>query len=306
METLVGRTAFVTGGASGIGLGIAKALAQNGVAVTITGTKPDRLDAAAAEIALQGARVRTACFDVTDRDAFEAAADDAEAEFGTVDILCNNAGRGFLGSIVESTPSQWEWLLASNVMGIVNGLHTFVPRMRRRDGEKHIMATSSAGGLFAASVGGIYTTTKMAVVGMMEALRAEVAADSIGVSVFCPHFVRTNIREHALHAPGFVGEPTAEAEAEGEPAIGMDPLEAGAYVVDGIRHNRLYILSHPEIAGVLEERHNGIMAALSTATPEASRVEAEAPTLSFDVYLEAARGGASAPDPSVSSSRVTG
>jgi NADP-dependent 3-hydroxy acid dehydrogenase YdfG len=306
METLAGRTAFVTGGASGIGLGIAKALAQNGVAVTITGTKPDRLDAAAAEIALQGARVRTACFDITDRDAFEAAADDAEAEFGTVDILCNNAGRGFLGSIVESTPAQWEWLLASNVMGIVNGLHTFVPRMRRRDGEKHIMATSSAGGLFAASVGGIYTTTKMAVVGMMEALRAEVAADSIGVSVFCPHFVRTNIREHALHARGFGVDPTAEAEAEGEPAIGMDPLEAGAYVVDGIRHNRLYILSHPEIAGVLEERHNGIMAALSTATPEASRVEAEAPTLSFDVYLEAARGGASAPDPSVSSSRVTG
>src|SRR5204863_333199 len=83
------------------------------VAVTITGTKPDRLDAAAAEIALRGARVRTACFDITDRDAFEAAADDAEAEFGKVDILCNNAGRGFLGSIVESSPAQWEWLLAS-------------------------------------------------------------------------------------------------------------------------------------------------------------------------------------------------
>src|SRR3954470_15311875 len=171
METLVGRTAFVTGGASGIGLGIAKALAQNGVAVTITGTKPERLDAAAAEIALQGARVRTACFDITDRDAFGAAADDAEAEFGEVDILCNNAGRGFLGSIVESTPSQWEWLLASNVMGIVNGLHTFVPRMRRRDGEKHIVATSSAGGLFATSIGGgMYVATKMAVVGMMESL----------------------------------------------------------------------------------------------------------------------------------------
>ena len=130
METLVGRTAFVTGGASGIGLGIARRLAQNGVAVTITGTKPERLEAAAAEIALQGARVRTACFDITDRDAFEAAADDAEAEFGKVDILCNNAGRGFPGSVVESTPSQWEWLLANNVMGIVNGLHTFVPRMR--------------------------------------------------------------------------------------------------------------------------------------------------------------------------------
>ena len=174
-------------GASGIGLGIAKALAQNGVALTITGdeTRATR-GGRCRDLQLQGARVRTACFDITDRDAFEAAADAAEEEFGPVDILCNNAGRGFLGSIVDSTPAQWEWLLASNVMGIVNGLHTFVPRMRGREGEKHIMATSSAGGLFAAPIAGIYVATKMAVVGMMEALRSEVAADSIGVSVFCP------------------------------------------------------------------------------------------------------------------------
>jgi len=295
MRDLTGKVAFITGGSSGIGLGIAKALTPHGVAMTITGTNAQRLSDAAAELEALGAPVRTACFDVTDRAAFERAADTAEEEFGPVDILCNNAGRGFLGSIVESTPEQWRWMWDGNVMGVINGIQVFVPRMRARAREAHIMATASAAGLVSAANGGIYTATKMAVVGIMESLRSEVAGDLIGVSVFCPHLVRTNIHEHTVRALGPEGQAIADA-IRGFTAVGMAPEEAGRYVVDGIRNNRLYVLSHQEIGGVLDERHAALRAALTAALPDVDRVAAEAGTLSYAAYLEAASSGRSAPD----------
>jgi NAD(P)-dependent dehydrogenase (short-subunit alcohol dehydrogenase family) len=282
---LEGKTAFVTGGSSGIGFGIAAALAEQGARIAITGTRRDRLEAAADQLRAGGAQIHTLQFDITDREAFSQAADEAEAILGPVDILCNNAGRGLLLPIKEATYSDWDWLLSVNIGGVVNGVQTFLPRLRARGAGGHIMATASAGGLFGSARSGLYTTTKMAVVGMMECLRGEVAEENIGVSVFCPHLVRSRIREHAALRPG--ADRSAAQPLRYDPDVGMDPLEAGRRAVEGIRYNDLYILSHPEIEGIVRERFDSILAALPDEEPDPKRVAAEGPSLSYSVYTEA-------------------
>ncbi len=282
---LEGKTAFITGGSSGIGFGIAVALAEQGARIAITGTRRDRLEAAGDRLRASGAHVHTLQFDVRDRAAFVQAADETESILGPVDVLCNNAGRGLLLPIKEATYSDWDWLLGVNIGGVVNGVQTFLPRLRARGAGGHIMTTASMGGLVGSARSGLYATTKMAVVGMMECLRGELADENIGVSVFCPHLVRSRIREHAALRPCPV--PSDAPPLQYDPDVGMDPVEAGRRVVEGIRHNDLYILSHPEIEGIIRERFGSILASLPAEEPDPKRVAAERPSLSYSVYTEA-------------------
>lgn len=280
---LRGRTALVTGGSSGIGLGIAHALAARGVKIVLTARRSERLQQAASGLRAQGAEVETLCFDATDPDAWNEAARDC----GAVDILCLNAGQGYLGSISESTPEEWRWMIDGNIMSVAYGLQAFLPPMRATGKGGHIVATSSVSGLFAGATGGMYKATKMAVVGMMECLRGELATEDIGVSVYCPHLVRTNIHEHLLTVPWQPDERQAAAIEE-RVSAGMDPREAGEYVVRGIIDNRLFIFSHPEIEPILRQRYEAMQAALPRVSPDPARVAAEAPTLDYWVYTEAA------------------
>lgn len=298
MKDFAGKVAFITGGASGMGLGMAQIFGQAGMAVAIADLNQDRL--LSAEALLKGLGINTlrVQLDVTDRDAYARAADAVEATLGAVHVLCNNAGIGFLGPLKDATYSDWDWVLGANLGGVVNGLQTFLPRIRAHGQGGHIISTASVAGLFAGANAAIYTGAKMAVVGIMECLRSELEEEGIGVSVLCPHLVRTNIYEHADLRPhgiaeeGRLGIPGSEARAAVKAMVdvGMDPLEVGRRVLRGMERNDLYILTHPEIRSVVCERFEAILASIPDEIADPERVRVEAPTLHYPVYTEVRSG----------------
>jgi len=276
---------------------MAQAFAEAGMNVVIADVREEKLVHAQAVLKAGGASVLAMQLDVTDRAAFARAADNVESTFGNLHVLCNNAGIGLLGPLSAASYDDWDWVLGVNLGGVANGLQTFLPRMLSHGEEGHIVTTASAAGLVAGAEAGIYTASKMAVVGMMECLRGEVAACGIGVSILCPHLVRTDIHEHMRLRPSKFkasGDAsfTASQNVESDHAlkarndVGMDPLKVGRRVLRGIERNELYILTHPEIEGIVRERYEAILAALPNETPDPQRVAAEAPTLHYWVYTE--------------------
>src|ERR1700722_6002124 len=201
MQNLSGKIAFITGGASGFGLALAQVFGREGMTVVIADVRQDRIDQSIEALRKDGVAADGVQLDVTDRTAYGRAADEVERRVGPVDLLCNNAGLGIMGKIADATYSDWDWILGVNLGGVVNGLCTFLPRMRSRGKGGHVISTASAAGLFASENVGIYVGAKMAVVGIMEVLRAELAAESIGVTVVGPHLMRTHIYEHATLRP---------------------------------------------------------------------------------------------------------
>jgi len=295
VRDLAGKVAFITGGASGIGLGLARAFAAIGMKIVIADLAPESLARAEALLGEYATPVLTVQLDVTDRNAYVRAADAAEAAFGAVHVLCNNAGIGLLGSLKSATYPDWDWVLGVNIGGVVNGLQTSLPRMLAHGQGGHILATASLAGLVGGAGAGIYTASKMAVVGMMECLRGDLAGDGIGVSVLCPHLVRTNIHQHEslrperfhpTSPPSGPNSPSSDPETQARMDVGMDPLEVGRRVVQGIQRNDLYILTHPEIEPILRERFAAMLTALPDETPDPARVAVEAPTLHYWVYTE--------------------
>ena len=201
MEEVEGKTAFVTGGASGIGLGMATAFVAAGMNVVIADLRPrPHRDAALAELR-PGKRVHAIELDVTDRDGFARAADEAERVFGNVHVLCNNAGMGILGPVTLARYDDWDWGLGVLLGGVVNGIQTFLPRMLAHGEGGHIVNTSSMAGVLPIAGAAIYITAKAALIGLSEALRSELAGEGIGVSAFCPGPVQTNIREGGRMRP---------------------------------------------------------------------------------------------------------
>ena len=188
-----GRTAFVTGGASGIGLGMTKAFLAAGMNVVVADLRRDHIEAALAE--LEGTNVHALELDVTDREGFARAADEAERTFGSVHVLCNNAGMGILGPVTVARYDDWDWGLGVLLGGVVNGIQTFLPRLLAHGEGGHIVNTSSMAGVLPIPGAAIYITAKAALIGLSEALRSELAPEGIGVSAFCPGPVQTNIRE---------------------------------------------------------------------------------------------------------------
>lgn len=188
MEHVEGKVAFITGGASGIGLGIAKAFVNAGMKVVISDIREDRMKEAIADFRRQGKgqNVYSIKLDVTDRKAFAEAADEAEREFGKVHVLCNNAGVGLLGSIKLAKFDDWDWGISLLIGGVVNGIQIFLPRILKHGEGGHIVTTSSMGGALPLSGSPIYSTAKAGVIAMCESLRGDLAADNIGVSAFIP------------------------------------------------------------------------------------------------------------------------
>jgi NAD(P)-dependent dehydrogenase (short-subunit alcohol dehydrogenase family) len=272
MDEVRDRVAFVTGGASGIGLGIAKALLGAGANVVIADLRPDHLDEAKAALASYDNRLLGIELDVTDRDAMSDAADRVEQAFGRVDILVNNAGVGIEGPLGEASYADWDFGLAVNLGGVVNGLQAFVPRIRAGGRGGHVVNTASLAGLVQMpSFMAIYATAKAAVIALTESIREDLARDGIGATVLCPGPIKSRIHELERNRPeryqasqGF----SAAAERLGKREVSdlwMDPDEVGAMVLDAILADRLYVITHGEWRGAVQARHDAIMAAMPMA-----------------------------------------
>jgi NAD(P)-dependent dehydrogenase (short-subunit alcohol dehydrogenase family) len=297
MRDLQGKVAFITGGASGLGLALARVFGTAGARVALADVDAGRIAPAVDSLRATGITAVGLPLDVADRSAYADAADEAERQLGPVQLLFNNAGVGVMGKLADALPADWDWQLGVNLGGVVNGLCTFLPRMRQRRLAAHVVSTASAAGLFASVDLGIYVASKMAVVGMMEVLRAELAPEGIGVSVICPHLMRTRIHEHAGSRPERFRTGPADAAADAQAAAriaeltaaGMDPLEVAAETLRAVQDNRLYVIPYPELRGIVRSRWAAIEAALPDTEPDPARVRAEAPTLRFEPYEEALR-----------------
>jgi NAD(P)-dependent dehydrogenase (short-subunit alcohol dehydrogenase family) len=281
VETIEGRTAFVTGGASGIGLGMTTAFVAAGMNVVIADIRRDHLDAAVERFAEsgRGEHVHAIELDVTDRDGFARAADEAERVFGNVHVVCNNAGMGILGPVALARYDDWDWGLGVLLGGAVNGIQTFLPRLLAHGEGGHVVNTSSMAGVLPVPGAAIYITAKAALIGLSEALRSELADEGIGVSAFCPCPVQTNIREGRRTRParyGDSGYTELELELEERPnsPLWMDPLECGERVLAGIRRDDLYIFTHREFREGADERFRSMLASFPEEPLNAERADA--------------------------------
>ena len=265
MKEVKGRTAFVTGAASGIGLGIARALANAGANVMLADINQERLEDAKKSIG-HAERLDSVILDVTDREGFKRAADATEKRFGKVHILVNNAGVGILGPVALATYDDWDWGLSVNLGGVINGLVTFLPRIKAHGDGGQIVSTASKAAIVPIPNSAIYTTAKCAIMGLTESIRSELEADNIGISAFCPGPVSTNIRESAKLRPEKYRAGSGYKEFEAQMAarpnadVWMSPEEVGERVLLGIRRNDLYILTHPEFRDGFKSRAEAILA----------------------------------------------
>jgi len=268
MKDVEGKVAFITGGASGIGLGMAVAFVNAGMKVVISDFRQDHLNESTAYFR-EKKKVKNVHYlhlDVTDRKAFALAADEAEHVFGKVHVLCNNAGIGILGPLRQAKFDDWDWAIEVMIGGVVNGIQTFLPRILSHGEGGHIVTTSSMGGVIPLSQSTIYSTVKAAVVGMCEAMRGELAEDNIGVSAFCPGPVATNIHEVGHMRPRKYRSNSGYAEKEKELANRpnfineMSIEECGERVLRGIRRNDLYIFTHREFREGVAERMEAMLA----------------------------------------------
>jgi NAD(P)-dependent dehydrogenase (short-subunit alcohol dehydrogenase family) len=282
METLKDKVAFITGGASGIGLGIAKAMVSSGMRVVIADVREDHLKDARAWFVSQHQSRRIKCLklDVTNRKAYARAADQAEKAFGKIHVLVNNAGLGLLGAIDKTKYDDWDWGLSVMIGGVVNGLLTVLPRIRAHGEGGHVVNTASMAAVIPIPNCSIYITAKSALVGMSECLAGELAADKIGVSAFCPGPVQSNIRELGKLRPDKYKKDSGLEEFENQLAqrpqgdLWMDPVECGQRVVRGIQRNDLYIFTHPEFKTGARERCEKMLASFPDEPVNQPRAEA--------------------------------
>jgi NAD(P)-dependent dehydrogenase (short-subunit alcohol dehydrogenase family) len=255
------KVAFVTGAAGGIGLGMARAFAEAGMKIAIADIDAKTLEEVGAELEQAGATVLTVPLDVADLASWKAAAGKVEQALGPVQLLCNNAGVSTLGMPFDTiSPELWGKVVNINLNGVFNGVHTFLDGMRAAGGG-HIVNTSSMGGMFGVANLSPYVATKFAVVGLSEALRAEFAADGIGVSVLCPGSVRSRLWRTSRPIRGLpdTDVPPDDASAQSARATGMDPFEVGLRVVGAVRQNQLYIFTHAEFRAPIAGRCEKLM-----------------------------------------------
>ena len=275
MRDFAGKTAFITGGASGIGLGLARVFAEAGANIAIADIEGPVLNGAVDQLKAEGANVIGVECDVADRAAMDRAAERTVAAFGKVHLLFNNAGVARTGHIWQIAESDWEWTIGVNLMGMIHGLQIFVPHMKAHGEPSHIVSTSSMAGLRPSIAGGPYTATKYAMVGLSEVLANELAGSNIGVSVFCPFQIRTNMPRNGRNRPARFGGPIdaktdphaaqhiADMAARSQNAL--DPKEAARRVKQGIENDQLFILSDAKDRAPVEERFARIRAAFEAA-----------------------------------------
>jgi NAD(P)-dependent dehydrogenase (short-subunit alcohol dehydrogenase family) len=263
MQDLNGKTAVITGGASGIGLASARAMAAEGMRLVLADIEQAALDAAVAEIAGLGTEVLGVKTDVGELDQVQHLADRAFAHFGTVHLVFNNAGVAVFGAIQDMTHADWEWVIRVDLWGVIHGVEAFVPRLIAQGEGGHVVNTASFAGLVPNQGLGAYCVAKYGVVALSECLARDVRAHDIGVSVLCPMVIATNINDSARNRPESLGgagrtldlTPADMAKMQGR----VLPVEGVAeQVVQAVRNGDLYILTHEEARPFVRRRFERI------------------------------------------------
>ncbi len=290
MKNVHDRTAFVTGGASGIGLGMAQAFLRAGMRVILADVRADALEGALASLDVHG-RAHALALDVTDRHAMQAAAESAERQFGPIHVLCNNAGVGMIGAVKSMTYDDWDWCVGVNLGGVINGIQTFLPRMLAHGEGGHIVNTSSIGALSPGPGGCAYLAAKAAVLVLSEALRIDLLADGIGVSVLVPGPTRSNINQVGRLRPerfGDTGLREVEAQLAGRPLFenGMDPVAVGERVLEAIREDRLFVFTHQEFKPGVAQRFQAILTGFPHGPVDPERAKGYSFPLVHSQYAE--------------------
>jgi NAD(P)-dependent dehydrogenase (short-subunit alcohol dehydrogenase family) len=269
LTQFAGKTVYITGGNTGIGLGIARAAANAGMNVVMGYIQEDKVEAAMKLFKPeQLPQVIAIRHDVTDREGWVKTLAEINAKFGNLHLLVNNAGIKTLRQASQVDAKGWDAAVAVNFTGIYNGCAACIPHMLAHKEGSHIVTTSSMGGMLPGVNAGVYTATKFAAVGIMEALRVELMGTNIGTSVYTPGGVSTdNI-----------------GSVEGTAALMMDPLEAGERVLNGVRYNDLFILTHPEFKPGMKERFDAILASIPQEGFPEARARAETRVLTAPPY----------------------
>jgi NADP-dependent 3-hydroxy acid dehydrogenase YdfG len=292
LKTLKGKVAYITASSDGIGLGIARAASLAGMKVVLGYRNEERLKAALPLFKEGNAGVLPIKHDVTDRAGWQKLLDEVNAKFGNLHLVVNNAGVKTLTQASRAKPDEWDNAVAVNFTAIYNSVAICLPHMLKHGEGGHFVTTASMGGLLPGVNAGIYTSTKIAAVGIMEALRVELESTSVGTSVFCPGLVDTDNYPMGEENPYRAAQMAARANSNGSAPrpratpIGMDPLEAGERVLNGIVNNDLFILTHPEFKAGMAERYDAIMAStpkVETPIPKA-RIDSEVRVMRCGIY----------------------
>jgi NAD(P)-dependent dehydrogenase (short-subunit alcohol dehydrogenase family) len=260
MKDFNGKTAVVTGAASGIGKALSLAFAGRGANIVMADVEAASLEAARLEVAATGAEVIGVPTDVTKEDQVEALADTAWDRFGAVHVVCNNAGVLIRGSMLDADRKDWEWILGVNLWGVIHGVRAFAPRMAASGEEGHIVNTASEAGHFAGDGYSVYNTSKFAVVGLTESLARDLRNTKIGVSMLCPGQVETGIFTNT-NRPSDFQKDAAEIPMDRRVAENvMEPADVAAKVITGIEAGAIYVFSHEDEGRMLiEKRHARLM-----------------------------------------------
>ena len=263
MQDFNGRVAVITGGASGIGLGMARAFAGAGMKLVLGDLDTEALDAVTEELTTAGAEVVGRRCDVSQPSEIEALADRAIDTYGGVNVLCNNAGIGIPTATHKMKLDDWRWIIDVDLWGPIYGVHTFLPLIEEQ-GEGHINATSSMAGLIAGGMMGAYNVAKHGVVALMATLERDLRGrkSPITASVLCPGPINTNISRHSVQYRPGQAKPKADGETSGKVASsiqailekGMDPDEVGRLVLEAIGSGQFWILTHPRWTKTLQKQ----------------------------------------------------
>lgn len=273
MKEFRGKTAFITGAASGIGFAMARAFGRAGMNVVVADIEETAMRNAVERLANEQIRAVAVPCDVTERQAVRRAALDAIAAFGKVHVLCNNAGVAVGGPLGTVRERDWDWIIDVNLKGVVFGVETFYPLIRSHGEGGHIVNTASMAGMISPPGLEPYSATKFAVVAMSEGWAAQLAPLNIGVSVLCPGFVRTRIHESGRARqeryggrgdvdPGVGSTPQEAAE---NVMHGIDPDVVGARVIEAVRADDLYVFTHPMMRAYVEARFQNLLAGFDAA-----------------------------------------
>ncbi|WP_342710851.1 SDR family NAD(P)-dependent oxidoreductase [Bradyrhizobium sp. B124] len=276
MRELAGKAAFVTGGASGIGLAMATAFVREGMKVMLADIETGALDKAVDALRAGGADVHGVVCDVADPASVDRAAEASFRAFGNVHVVCNNAGVAGGGGIDQISVDDWRWVIDGNLMGVVHGIRSFLPHIRAHGEGGHIVNTASMAGMNAGLGVSPYSATKFAVVSLSEGLSAQLKPLGIGVSVLCPSYVRTRIGESERNRPAQYGPPrqldpgspmaAVVAEIARRLEAGLDPASVAARVLAAIHDDQLYVFTHPGMRAEVEDRFAAILAAMDAVS----------------------------------------
>ena len=278
-----GRVAFISGGVSGLGVGIAKAFSDAGLRLALSYRNAAYRDEAAAWFADAGREAPLFVpLDVTDRTGWDAAAQAVIAHFGEVHVLCNNAGVSVFGNTADAAHADYDWIMGVNFGGVVNGIVAFLPHLKSTNGRRHVTNVASMAAYLSGPQAGIYTASKFAVRGLTESLRYNLVPLGIGCSLVCPALIATNAWDSAFRRPdafadsGFGAVDHDSLTQFGKVfSAGMDPHEAGRRILAGMSADAPLIFTHPEFAEDFDAIHRDSLAALPREPVPPERLEVE-------------------------------